>query len=80
MLYCLKYLYIDPGTGGMLFTVMFGIFSVVIFSLRTLFMKLVFLLNADKNARINDEKIPIAIFTDHKRYWNVFEPLFYMLK
>ena len=29
----------------------------------------------DKNAKIYDQKIPIAIFTDHKRYWNVFEPL-----
>ena len=24
---------------------------------------------------MNDKKIPIAFYTDHKRYWNVFEPL-----
>ena len=29
----IKVLYIDPGTGGMLFTVLFGIFGVLVFSL-----------------------------------------------
>ena len=28
----LKVLYIDPGTGGMLFTVLFGLFGVVVFA------------------------------------------------
>ena len=61
-------LYIDPGTGGMLFTVLFGIFGVAIFGFRTLLMKLKFSLGSDKNAKINNEKLPIVIFSDHKRY------------
>lgn len=71
----IKVLYIDPGTGGMLFTILFGIFGVAVFSLRALFMKLKFRLSGGKTAKINDSKIPLAIFTDHKRYWNVFEPI-----
>jgi len=67
-------LYIDPGTGGMLFTILFGLFSVALFSIRALLMKLKFSSGTRKN-KMNAQKIPIVVFTDHKRYWNVFEPL-----
>ena len=72
---CLKLLYIDPGTGGMLFTILFGLFGVVVFAFRTIIMKLKFRASGGKASKINDQKIPIAIYTDNKRYWNVFEPL-----
>ena len=36
-------LYIDPGTGGMLFTILFGLFGVVVFSMRALMMRLKFM-------------------------------------
>lgn len=68
-------LYIDPGTGGMLFTILFGIFGVAVFSIRALMLKIKYRASGGKSARINDQKLPIVIFTDHKRYWNVFEPL-----
>ena len=71
----LKVLYIDPGTGGMLFTVLFGVFGVVVFSLRALMLKLKFTLGSDKSAKANEKKIPVAIFAEHKRYWNIFEPI-----
>ena len=71
----LKALYIDPGTGGMLFTVLFGLFGVVLFAIRTLIMKIKYSATGDRNARINSEKIPIVIFNEHKRYWNIFEPI-----
>ena len=71
----LMVLYIDPGTGGMLFTILFGIFGVAVFSIRALLLKLKYRVSGGKSAKISDQKIPIAIFTDHKRYWNVFEPL-----
>ena len=71
----LKILYIDPGTGGMLFTILFSIFGVAVFFVRALIIKLKYRISGGKTARINDQKIPIVIFTDHKRYWNVFEPL-----
>lgn len=68
-------LYIDPGTGGMLFTILFGIFGVAIFSLRAVIIKIKYRISGGKSAKISDQKIPIVVFTDHKRYWNVFEPL-----
>jgi len=71
----LKELYIDPGTGGMLFTILFGLFGVVVFALRTVMMKVKFRVSGGKTSKITEKKIPIAIYTDHKRYWNVFEPL-----
>ena len=47
----LKILYIDPGTGGMLFTVLFGIFGVVIFSVRAFIMKLKYSATGEKKLR-----------------------------
>ena len=63
-------LYIDPGTGGMLFTILFGIFGVAVFSLRAFIIKLKYRISGGKSAKISNEKIPLVIFTDHKRYWN----------
>lgn len=71
----LKLLYIDPGTGGMLFTVLFGIFGVVIFSARAFFMKLKYSSSVEKDAKLLGEKIPIVIFAESKRYWNTFESI-----
>ena len=71
----IKELYIDPGTGGMLFTVLFGLFGVVVFSLRTLFMKMKFRTAGNKAELIGSKKIPIVVFAESKRYWNVFEPI-----
>lgn len=66
-------LYIDPGTGGMLFTILFGLFSVVVFSFRVLMMRMKYRMGG--KGKVDDKKIPLVIFTDHKRYWNVFEPI-----
>lgn len=69
-------LYIDPGTGSMLLSLFIGIATAAIFGLRALFIKLQFILSGgktDKNAAFNN--IPYVIFSDHKRYWNVFKPI-----
>lgn len=68
------FLYIDPGTGSMLFTVLIGIIGAAIFSVRMLFVKLKYKLKGGK-AEVSDQKIPLVIFSDHKRYWPVFEPI-----
>ncbi|MCR4767525.1 MAG: CDP-glycerol glycerophosphotransferase family protein [Saccharofermentans sp.] len=57
----------------MLFTVLFGIFGVAIFSFRALIIKIKYSASGDKNAKLNQKKIPIAIFAEDKRYWNTFE-------
>lgn len=68
--------YIDPGTGSMLFTVLVGVFGAGFFVLRKLFVRVVFYLkNGRKATMAIDECIKYAIYTDSKRYWNVFEPI-----
>ena len=69
------FLYIDPGTGSMLFSILIGIVSTLIFFGQRLFMKLKFILSGGKTAKISNAKIPYVIFSDHKRYWNVFKPI-----
>jgi hypothetical protein len=68
------FLYIDPATGGMLFTIIFGLISAGIYFLRTVFLKIKYSLYLGNNKKTT-EKLPIVIFSDHKRYWNVFEPI-----
>jgi len=67
-------LYIDPGTGSMLFTILLGVIGAGVYSLRMLFIKLRFMISGGK-VEMNTKKIPFAIFSDDKRYWNVFEPI-----
>ena len=68
------FLYIDPGTGSMLFTVILGVAGALFYSLRMLFIKLRFTFSSGK-AKVDDEKLPLVIFSDDKRYWSIFEPV-----
>lgn len=68
-------LYIDPGTGSMLFTVLIGIFGVLHFTLKGVFMKLKFLLSGGRKTARDEKTIPLVIFSDDKRYWQIFEPV-----
>lgn len=68
-------LYIDPGTGSMLFAVLIGIIGALNFLLRGWIIKLRFLLSGGKKEATAQEKVPLAIFTDDKRYWNIMEPV-----
>jgi len=66
--------YIDPGTGSMLFTVLIGIVGTAAYSARMLYIKMRFKLSGGK-IKADEDKIPFVIFSDDKRYWNVFEPI-----
>ena len=69
-------LYIDPGTGSMLFTILIGVLSVGVYVFRKVFSKLRFFFTGGaKSLHDNDDRVPFAIFTDSKRYWNLFEPI-----
>lgn len=68
-------LYIDPGTGSMLFTIIIGAVSAGFFVLQKFKLKLKFLLSGGKAGTVNADKIPFVIFSDSKRYWNVFKPV-----
>ena len=67
-------LYIDPGTGSMLFTILIGLIGTAFYTLRMLVIKIKFKMSGGK-ADLSDEKIPFAIFSDDKRYWSIFEPV-----
>lgn len=67
-------LYIDPGTGSMLFTILIGVIGAAVYSLRMLLIKIRFKLSGGK-VEVSQEKIPFVIFSDDKRYWNIFEPI-----
>ncbi len=71
----MTFLYIDPGTGSMLFSLAIGVVTALIFALRALAVKLRFILSGGKAKKVCAGKIPFVIYSDHKRYWNVFEPI-----
>ena len=67
-------LYIDPGTGSMLFTVLIGIIGAAVYSIRMFSIKLRVKLSGGR-VKMNADRVPIAIFSDNMRYWNIFEPI-----
>ena len=70
-----NFLYIDPGTGSMLFTLAITIATTFVFAFRALIVKLRFIFSGGKADKTNASKIPYVIFSDHKRYWNIFKPI-----
>lgn len=67
-------LYIDPGTGSMLFTILIGVIGAAFYSLRMLFIKFRYKLGGGK-VDSHATKLPFVIFSDDKRYWKIFEPI-----
>ena len=65
-------LYIDPGTGSMLFSLAISLVSVGWFGARKLYMELKY--RALGKAPAGDA-VPLVVFSDDKRYWPVFEPI-----
>ena len=68
-------LYIDPGTGSMLFSILIGIVGTLVFFGQQVILKLKFIISGGKIQKINSSKIPCVIFTEDKRYWNIFKPI-----
>lgn len=68
-------LYIDPGTGSMLFTILIGILGAAFFAFRKLFLKLRFIGSSGKADQMNKDKKPYVLYAESKRYWNLFEPI-----
>lgn len=56
----------------MLFTLLIGLLSTGYFFLKRLLIKLKFMLSAGKANAAQKGKLPYVIFTDDKRYWNIF--------
>ena len=67
-------LYIDPGTGSMLFAAIIGLATTGVFAFKGIYLKMKQRISGGK-VEVAEEKIPLVIFSDHKRYWNVFQPI-----
>lgn len=67
-------LYIDPGTGSMLFTILIGVIGAGLYAVRMLLIKIRFWLSGGK-VKEESRETPIVIFSDNRRYWPVFEPV-----
>ena len=66
-------LYIDPGTGSMLFSLFIGLAATLSFGLRALVLKLKF--GSGKKSDEDNKNIDYVIFSDSKRYFNIFDPI-----
>lgn len=68
-------LYIDPGTGSMLFSIVIGAAATLFFLAKAVFLKLKLLL-AGKNGVQEDKSYKkYVIYCEDKRYWTVFQPV-----
>jgi len=70
----LHLLYIDPGTGSALFSILIGAAATIYFLGRALIIKLKVILSGGKTAAISVDH-PFVIYCEGKQYWNVFKPI-----
>lgn len=68
-------LYIDPGTGAMLFSILMAVISTGMYFLKGSWIKIKYRIGGGKGTVVSEETYPYVIFSDHKRYWNVFGPI-----
>lgn len=67
-------LYIDPGTGSMLFTILLGVIGTGMFFAKKLMMKIKFRLSGGK-ADVSSDTLQYVIFSESKNYWTTFRPI-----
>ncbi|GHV09379.1 CDP-glycerol glycerophosphotransferase [Spirochaetia bacterium] len=67
-------LYIDPGTGSMLFSILIGAAATLYFVLRALIIKVKVVLSGGR-AVASDAVHPYVIYSEGNQYWNVFKPV-----
>jgi len=68
-------LYIDPGTGSALFSILIGAAATVYFLGRALIIKLKVVLSGGKAVNTASVEQPFVIYNEGKQYWNVFKPV-----
>jgi hypothetical protein len=71
----LHLLYIDPGTGSALFSILIGAAATLYFLGRALVIKLKVIFSGGKVAAAASIEHPFVIYNEGKQYWNVFRPI-----
>ena len=70
------YAYLDPGSGNALIYVILSFFGAVIFSLKSLFYRLIGKKDLLENEQaLKENQHNIVIFNEGKIYWNTFRPI-----
>jgi hypothetical protein len=68
-------LYIDPGTGSILFSVLVGAAATLYFLIRALILKLKVFFSGGKISSAAKYTWKYVIYCETKQYWNVFKPV-----
>ena len=68
-------LYIDPGTGSALFSILIGAAATLYFLSRAVIIKLKVILSGGKVLKAAQFAFPYVIYCEGKQYWNVFKPV-----
>ncbi len=68
-------LYIDPGTGSMLFSIVITLVTMLYFVGKAAIIKLKFVLSGGKATSGSKGKHPYVIYAESARYWTVFKPI-----
>ncbi len=70
------FLYIDPGTGSMLFSILIGAAATLFFLAKAVMLKLKVFFSGKKNGVVQDSSHKsYVIYNEGKQYWNVFKPI-----
>ncbi|GHV79756.1 CDP-glycerol glycerophosphotransferase [Spirochaetia bacterium] len=71
----LHFLYIDPGTGSMLFSILIGAAATLYFLARAVLIKAKVFFSGGRAASSAGITHPYVIYSESKQYWNVFKPV-----
>jgi hypothetical protein len=68
-------LYIDPGTGSLLMSIIIGFTITIVYSLKNLFYKAISFFDGKKYRGTNNFSGELVFFNEGVKYWNVFKPV-----
>lgn len=68
-------LYIDPGTGSMLFSVIIGLVATLFFLGKAAIIKLKFIFSGKNKSSVTYKKSSIVLYCEGKQYSNIFNPI-----
>lgn len=68
-------LYIDPGTGSMLFSIFIGVATTLYFALKAVYIKFKYIFSTQKEKLAENTTAKIVIYNEGKQYCSLFHPI-----